>query len=211
MRTIAATREVSEQGFPGTLPLEQQLRFLLRYAVLAPSARNAQPWRFAVQANTVLLRADPARWQPVADPEQRELHLSLGCALENLLVAAEHFGFRHSVAYFPAADDPRLVATVTFGFGGVRALERAGLGLDVLLARRTAHGSFTGRPLEVSQLRALEAAARDDEIVVNFTEHNGDNPPTLMSATLTVTNKAGDVTIKEVTIPRPDKKKLQKV
>ena len=48
-------------------------------------------------------------------------------------------------------------------------------------------------------------------IVVNFTEHNGDNPPTLMSATLTVTNKAGDVTIKEVTIPRPDKKKLQKV
>ena len=33
--------EVSEQEFPGTMPIELQLRFLLRYAILAPSADHA--------------------------------------------------------------------------------------------------------------------------------------------------------------------------
>jgi nitroreductase len=173
MRTSTAVRDVSEQEFPGTLPMEEQLRFLLRYAVLAPSARNAQPWQFAVEADTVLLRADPSRWQPVADPDRRELYLSLGCALENLLVAAEHFGFRHSTAYFPAPSDQRLVAGVTFSPGGIPAPEHAGVTLDTLLARRTAHGPFGKRSLTVSELKALEHSARDGEIVVTFTEGPG--------------------------------------
>jgi nitroreductase len=166
-------RQVSEQEFPGTLPLEEQLRFLLRYAVLAPSARNAQPWRFEVDGATVRLYADPARWQPVADPAQRELYLGLGCALENLLVAAEHFGFGTSVTYLPDPGDPGLAAAVAFGPGGTPAAARAGLGPATLLARRTAHGVFADRPIRVSELRALERAAEDDEIVVRFTEVPG--------------------------------------
>ena len=173
MNPATKVRQVSEQEFPGTLPLEEQLRFLLRYAVLAPSARNAQPWCFAVDDATVRLYADPAHWQPVADPEQRELYLGLGCALENLLVAAEHFGFRTSVTYLPDPGDPRLAAAVAFGPGGAPAAARAGLDLETLLARRTAHGSFAGNPVRVSEMRVLERAAEDDEIVVRFTEAPG--------------------------------------
>jgi nitroreductase len=121
----------------------------------------------------VLLRADPARWQPVADPGRRELYLSLGCALENLLVAAEHFGFRHATTYFPSGLEAEPAAAVRLGPGGIPAPERAGLTLDTLLARRTAHGPFDKRPLAVSELRALERSARDDEIVVSFTESPG--------------------------------------
>ncbi|HEX6106423.1 MAG TPA: nitroreductase family protein [Gemmatimonadales bacterium] len=173
MIATTSVRHVSEQEFPGTLPLEEQLHFLVRYAVLAPSARNAQPWRFTLNGDTVLLRADPERWQRVADPDQRELYLSLGCALENLLVAAEHFGFRHSTAYFPDPSDERLAAAVTFGPGGVPSPERSGLTLQALLARRTAHGPFTDRALHVSELRALEQSARDGEVVVTFSEAPG--------------------------------------
>jgi nitroreductase len=173
MRTTADVRDVSEQDFPGTLPLEEQLRFLLHYAVLAPSARNAQPWRFAVDGDTVLLRADLTRWQPVADPDQRELHLGLGCALENLLVAAEFFGFRHRTAYFPRPADETLAAAVTLSPGGIPAPERAGITLDTLLRRRTAHGPFAPRSLTVSELRALERSVRDPEVVVTFSEGPG--------------------------------------
>ena len=67
MRTTTI-RQFSEQEFPGTLPIEEQLRFLLRYAALAPSARNAQPWRLAVDGGTVRLRADLAHWHPVRTP-----------------------------------------------------------------------------------------------------------------------------------------------
>ena len=38
--------DVSEQDFPSTSPIETQLGFLLRYAILAPSAKNSQPWGF---------------------------------------------------------------------------------------------------------------------------------------------------------------------
>ena len=86
--------EVSEKDFPETGTIEAQLRFLLRYAILAPSVKNSQPWVFSVQDNRIHLIADLDRGQPVADPTRRELFISMGCALENLLVAAEHFGFR---------------------------------------------------------------------------------------------------------------------
>jgi hypothetical protein len=62
----------------------------------------------------VLVRADPTRWQAVADPGRRELHLSLGCALENLLIAAGCVGYRHTVSYFPEPGDRNLVALTTF-------------------------------------------------------------------------------------------------
>ena len=88
----------SVQDFPHIYPIQEQLRFLLRYAILAPSTRNTQPWRFGVDGNQVAVRADLARAQPIADDDLRELYLSLGCAIENLLVAAEQFGFRHSIA-----------------------------------------------------------------------------------------------------------------
>ena len=171
--STTAVRTVSEQDFPGTLPIEQQLRFLLRYAVLAPSARNAQPWRFAVDADHVLLWADPTRSQPVADPDQRELYLGVGCALENLLVAAEHFGFRHHAEYFPAPGDERLVAVVRFGPGGGRARERAAIRLETLLHRRTAHGAFGRTVPPAPALALLETAARDARIVVRFTDAGG--------------------------------------
>jgi hypothetical protein len=41
-----------------------------------------------------------------------ELYISLGCALENLPVAAEHFGFRHGISYFPEPGNEELAATV---------------------------------------------------------------------------------------------------
>ena len=172
MRTTTI-RQISEQEFPGTLPIEEQLRFLLRYAALAPSARNAQPWRLAVDGGTVRLRADLAHWHPVADPDQRELYLSLGCALENLLVAAEHFGFRHAVAYLPEPADPTLAAVVCFAPGGSPAPQRAGLALETIVARRTAHGAFADRPVAISELRALERGSGDDEVTVRFAEAPG--------------------------------------
>lgn len=47
----------------------------------------------------------------VADADQRELYISVGCALENLLIAAEHFKYAHHEEYFPENEDS-LVAVV---------------------------------------------------------------------------------------------------
>ena len=54
--------------------------------------------------------ADPERALAVTDPDQRELYISLGCALENLLVAAERYGFQRDVTYFPEGETSTLGA-----------------------------------------------------------------------------------------------------
>ena len=148
MTTACHPWEVSLQDFPSMLPIQVQLKYLLQYAVLAPSTKNTQPWRFSIGENTVGVFADLTRWQPVADRGRRELYISLGCALENLLVAAEQFGFHHEVSYFPQPTNEELAATVTFHPGGATPSGfRSSIALGSLTARRTQHGAYRDEPV----------------------------------------------------------------
>lgn len=162
--------DVSERDFPEAESIEAQLRFLLRYAILAPSVKNSQPWAFSVQDNRVHLIADLDRGQPIADPGRRELFISIGCALENLLVAAEHFGFRHGVSYFPEAEQVELVATVLFAPGGVPSHARAGATLSAIVRRHNDNSVF--RPVPVpEQLRLrLMACCVEPDLRVHLTD-----------------------------------------
>jgi hypothetical protein len=155
--------EVSEQNFPETSPIETQLGFLLRYAILAPSTKNSQPWAFSIQRSRIHLLADLRRGQAIADPDRRELYISLGCALENLLVAAEHFGFWHGVSYFPERRQEELVATVTFAPGGVPSHARAGATLNAILRRHNDNSVFRSLPVpEQLRLRLMACCVEAD-------------------------------------------------
>ncbi len=147
--------EVSLQDFPSALPIQEQLEFLLQYAVLAPSTKNTQPWRFSIGANTVGVFADLTRWQPVADRGRRELYISLGCALENLLVAGEQFGFAHDVSYFPQSANEERAAIVTFLPGGTPSSYRTGIALASITARHTQHGLYRDEPVTEEVRRRL--------------------------------------------------------
>lgn len=71
---------------------------ILRYASLAPSGHNAQPWKVIVETpNRWTLAFDPDRWLPAVDPNNREALLSLGHFTENLVIAAGTAGFRADV------------------------------------------------------------------------------------------------------------------
>ncbi|GAB1360639.1 nitroreductase family protein [Porphyromonadaceae bacterium] len=73
---------------------------LIRYAVKAPSGHNAQPWKFDVSEDQISILPDFSVSLPVVDPNDRELYISQGCALENLLIAARHFGFETRIAEY---------------------------------------------------------------------------------------------------------------
>src|SRR5689334_3569460 len=163
--------DVEEQEFPRGAPIETQLWFLLRYAILAPSSKNSQPWRFAVEGNQVELTAALDQRQPIADPEDRELYISLGCALENLLVAAEQFGFHHGIRYLPDRNRPELAATVFFARDGSPTSERAGIPLDAILARHNDNSVF--RPMAVpGRLRErMEACCIEPDLRLDLTDN----------------------------------------
>lgn len=65
---------------------------LCRYATLAANSHNSQPWRIAITADRAILRPDWRYRLPAVDPDDHHIWVSLGCAAENLAVAAEAMG-----------------------------------------------------------------------------------------------------------------------
>jgi nitroreductase len=90
---------VDENDFPPDNSEGEQFRFLLHYAILAPSSHNTQPWKFQILPNGIAVFADYTRRLPVVDPNNRELIMGVGAAVFNLRVAALRFGFRVRVSY----------------------------------------------------------------------------------------------------------------
>ena len=140
-----AAWRVDESELAADAAPADKLRFALRYAVLAPSSHNTQPWRFIVDGQTVTLNADRLRALPVADPYDRELIISCGAALLNLRVALSHFGLAYAITLFPSSADPDLLASVQLVPGGHVDASLAPL-FAAIAARATTRLPFADEP-----------------------------------------------------------------
>lgn len=153
--------DVLEDEFPESAPLVEQLRFMLKYAVLAPSSHNTQPWFFLLNDDSVDLYADKSRALPVVDPENRELIISCGAVLFYLCVALRHFGYEYEVARYPNPENTEFLARVTPGRRLVPSEEEECL-FYAILQRRTNRMPFFKRNVEQTVLRSV-ADAVDEE------------------------------------------------
>lgn len=113
MRENYQAWEVNFKDFYNQHSLLDQLNFILRFAVLAPSGHNAQPWIFSIKEDSILLVPELKRSLAKSDPNNRQLFISLGCALENILIAADYYSFDTEVEYFPK-DHENAVVKVSF-------------------------------------------------------------------------------------------------
>jgi len=105
----------SEATFPAAGQPVEQLRFLLQYAILAPSTHNTQPWLFKIRGDALVLYADRSRALPVVDPASRALTISCGAALFHLRITLRHFGYKGMVETFPNPIDKDWLARVYVG------------------------------------------------------------------------------------------------
>jgi len=83
-------------------------RELVRYATLAPSSHNTQCWKFRLADRAIEILPDLSRRCPAVDPDDHHLFVSLGCATENLLQAAEAHGLRGDVNFDAASGAVRV-------------------------------------------------------------------------------------------------------
>ena len=125
---------------------EEQLRFLLGYAILAPSSHNSQPWLFRLREDGVELYADRRRALPVVDPRDRELTMSCGAALDHLAVAARYFGRAPVIDLLPDGAEADLLARFRLG-DPVTADEEDRALFEAIPQRRTTRHAFEQRPL----------------------------------------------------------------
>ncbi|PLX37213.1 MAG: hypothetical protein C0606_11995 [Hyphomicrobiales bacterium] len=106
-------RNIEPAAFPHQGGPRDRLRFALRYAVLAPSSHNSQPWRFRLHDDHVDILADNTRALSAVDPQRRELAMSCGATAEHLLIALAAFGIGTECRLLPEPERPDLVARVT--------------------------------------------------------------------------------------------------
>lgn len=71
---------------------------MIRLAALAANSHNTQPWRFSANDSQVRILPDFDRRTEVVDPDDHHLFISLGCAAENLALAAQARGQAAHVA-----------------------------------------------------------------------------------------------------------------
>jgi len=79
---------------------------LVRAAILAASPHNTQPWLFKVTNSSIELYIDTNRNTGALDPFLREEHIGMGCALENLMLAAAANGYQATVTLLPGKLGP---------------------------------------------------------------------------------------------------------
>lgn len=170
---IAGDVPLQSWSLPETLPANgiDAARALVGAAILAPSYWNAQPWRFEVEGAELRLTLDAARTLPGCDPDLRFAHLSLGAALENLLIAARAWGQQPSVQYLPwgpaaRANSPWIAATVRWKSG---EQHRDRLLFSALGERRTNPRVYDGRAITM-QSRAQLSAQVPEELRVHWLE-----------------------------------------
>ena len=132
-----------------TMPAE--MRELIRYATLAPSGHNTQPWKFAVQPDAIRILPDYARRLPAVDPQDRELWISLGCALENLSIAADAAGYGTDITYpAPGADQITLHLSPSSAHGPAPFLE-------AIPHRQNNRSLYDGRSVSLAEMKRIEA------------------------------------------------------
>jgi hypothetical protein len=107
----------NSDDFPANGSPAAKWRFLLRYAVMAPSTRNSQPWLWRVNGEALELYADRDRELPRLDPRGRELIMSCGATLFHLRVALAWHNGSADISYFPRLGDDDLLARLVFSDG----------------------------------------------------------------------------------------------
>jgi len=154
--------------FGPDLPAEPMER-LVYFARLAPSSHNSQPWKFVLERDAIDLFADLSRWLRVADRGRRELYLSLGCALESLLVAADHEGFGSEVRLFPVAADDSYVCRIEIRRAGPKRERSAANLVHAIPRRHTSHRDFDpARPLAEHDLAWLREAPEGESVALHY-------------------------------------------
>ena len=143
------------------LAQQPEMLDLIRYATLAANGHNTQSWRFRLSQSVIELLPDFSRRTPVVDPDDHHLYSSLGCAAENLALAAEARGRRAEIKFAPA-DHGSVVVMLASGSSKASEL------FDAIPKRQSTRAEFDGRPIAAADLNTLRAAAAVEGVDVAF-------------------------------------------
>jgi hypothetical protein len=134
------------------LPATPDARDLIRFATLAANSHNTQAWQFRLDGDSIGILPDLSRATPIVDPDNHHLFTSLGCAAENLSIAAASRGMPGEVRFDPASGEISFAYTT----GAVTDTALS----DAIPLRQSTRGLFDGSTLNTADLGILASTVR---------------------------------------------------
>jgi hypothetical protein len=124
---------------------------ILHLASLAPSGHNTQPWTVrVVEPGHWIIGSEEKRWLPAVDPENREMLLSIGAFLENLLIAAGTFGYQAELKIIARNAKDREIADLRLKKGNGKPFS-----LEKIRERRTVRSNFLSDEIKTEDLKHI--------------------------------------------------------
>jgi len=135
--------------------VSENIASILKYASLAPSSHNTQPWKVKIISESeLIIQSDSTRWLPKLDPNNRECLLSIGAFWENLVQAALAFGFEVQTEVLATNPKDTDILKVKL----VRCLPLKDISLELMEMRVTNRKPYENRyldPLHIKELKDL--------------------------------------------------------
>ena len=145
IKTKEEIRNINPEDYFQLDSIESKIKFILQYAILAPSTHNSQPWMFKINGNECLIFYNENVTLKQADPLLRDLYISIGCCLENLLIAAKYFNLHTSVDYV-CDPETHLVVRIRFNKFSPSSLNQSYSELiRTILNRKNVRGVYLDR------------------------------------------------------------------
>ena len=144
---------------------EQLLTQLARYAILAPSGHNTQPWKIHIAGQTLTLYAHSGRYLPYSGLKANEPLVSLGSFLGVLKVAASGMGYKLSITHSESNDK---IATVK-----IAGKEKPSKDLlDAITQRVSNRNLYENKPVTSSVLSKITASKPDNTYIKVISEQD---------------------------------------
>lgn len=129
----------------------------IRLATLSANSHNTQPWSFHIAANQIAIRPDYSRRTIVVDPADHHLFVSLGCAAENLSLAAAAGGHAGELN-FDNTENGGLLFDFREGSEIVSPL------FGAVTQRQSTRNIYDGRAVSEADLVTLSEVAKVSEV-----------------------------------------------
>ena len=165
---------------------------LVQAGILAASPHNTQPWLFKVNRDQITIYADTARHLGTMDPYLREMHIGLGCAIENMMLTAAATGYGAALSLeggtlTPPAGNPQMEKVATLTLTPTAAQSNALF--DAIPRRHTSRYNYDASRLIPARVVAelAEISETEDGVKLYFFQKGEQAFQTMADATIDAT------------------------
>lgn len=139
---------------------------MVSYAIKAPSGHNTQPWLFHIKDDVIEIHPDLSRSLPVVDENHRELYISLGCAAENLIIAAGAMGYETRYSVLSNVGHDSFIRIELW-----RGNPETSHLFEQINKRQTNRSVYKGRIISPDTLDMLNILVNDPTVQIHYYEH----------------------------------------